>query len=485
MAEPPHHLDPWWTDPYAADLSDETPLLPVPKDESETIFHEELVNLIKSGLPIFGTHLLEYSLITASVVTTGHLSTTAMSAGVSGFSIIQGLSSALDTVLPSAWTSQDPTMVGVWTHRMGASLPMFVIWFESERILLWLRQDPEIARLAGIYLHWSTLGLPAYAFNCVSRRYFQSQGLFAVPTQIIMIVAPINAFLNWLLVLGPAPIRLGYIGAPIATAVSFNLVSLLSLAYAALFLPEWNRLNQKTAWHPVCRRSFQKLGILVHLGGAGVGPTSACRISPLALAAQSVLLVAASTAFQAPFALGIASSVRIGNLLGEGLASRARVATHAAFFLGLVCAGLTCAAFLLFRRSWAHLFTYDPPVVALVAAVMPLVALLQFFDATSGIMGGVLRARGKQVTGALLNLSGYYIIGLPIGMFLAFYPKTKLGLYGLWIGLMIALGYAASLGMWVCLATDWDMEVEKVRVRLAAERRLIAVVLDESASEGL
>jgi MATE family multidrug resistance protein len=66
----------------------------------------------------------------ASVVTIGHLSTTAlasitlgsMTASVSGFSIIQGLSSALDTVLPSAWTSSQPTMVGIWTHRMGESL---------------------------------------------------------------------------------------------------------------------------------------------------------------------------------------------------------------------------------------------------------------------------------------------------------------------------------------------------------------------------
>ena len=31
------------------------------------------------------------------------------------------------------------------------------------------------------------------------RRYFQSQGLFTVPTQIILVVAPLNAFLNWLL----------------------------------------------------------------------------------------------------------------------------------------------------------------------------------------------------------------------------------------------------------------------------------------------
>lgn len=45
-----------------------------------------------------------------------------MTASVSGFSIIQGLSSALDTLLPSAWTSPHPNLVGLWSQRMCTSL---------------------------------------------------------------------------------------------------------------------------------------------------------------------------------------------------------------------------------------------------------------------------------------------------------------------------------------------------------------------------
>ncbi len=64
----------------------------------------------------------------ASVLSVGHLSTTAlaaitlgsMTASVSGLSIIQGFTSALDTMLPSAWTSQ-PQLVGLWSQRMGMS----------------------------------------------------------------------------------------------------------------------------------------------------------------------------------------------------------------------------------------------------------------------------------------------------------------------------------------------------------------------------
>lgn len=47
--------------------------------------------------------------------------------------------------------------------------PIICIWFNSEAILLGLKQDPEVARLAAVYLKWAVLGLPAYSFNGVSR----------------------------------------------------------------------------------------------------------------------------------------------------------------------------------------------------------------------------------------------------------------------------------------------------------------------------
>jgi multidrug resistance protein, MATE family len=45
-----------------------------------------------------------------------------MTASVSGYSIIQGFGSTLDTMLPSAWTSFHPNLVGLWSQRMGKAL---------------------------------------------------------------------------------------------------------------------------------------------------------------------------------------------------------------------------------------------------------------------------------------------------------------------------------------------------------------------------
>ncbi|OJT14825.1 hypothetical protein TRAPUB_8619 [Trametes pubescens] len=365
------------------------------------MFKEEAAILTKYTVPVFLTHLFEYSLVIASVISIGHLSTTAlaastlgsMTASVSGFSIIQGFASTLDTMLPSAWTSTQPQLVGLWSQRM-----------------MW----------------------------------------------------------------GPDPVRLGFIGAPIATAISFNLISIISIIYGVFFVP-------KTAWHPLSMRCFTSLGVLVQLGLSGVGQVAsewwswelvglaASQLGPTALATQSVLLVSASTTYQAPFALSVASSVRIGNLLGEENAKRAAVASKCSILMSLVISAVWSTMFMVFRNSWAHLFNDDPAVVASVASILPLVALFQVFDGLSAITAGVLRAVGKQFTGALLNLSAYYVVGIPFGIWLAFWKGMDL--HGLWIGLTVSLVYCAAVGVWLCFQTDWERQVEKVRIRLAADSK--------------
>jgi hypothetical protein len=69
---------------------------------------------------------------------------------------------------------------------------------------------------------------------------------------------------------GPEPINLGFKGAPLATAISYNIVSISSVIYGLFFVPN-------TAWHPISRRSFTGIGILVQLGLAGVGQCHSLR----------------------------------------------------------------------------------------------------------------------------------------------------------------------------------------------------------------
>ncbi|EJD39152.1 MATE efflux family protein [Auricularia subglabra TFB-10046 SS5] len=477
----------WWTPGRAVDTtSDErTPLLtsaqtPGLRVSLKSVIYHEGAILAGYAIPAFITHFLEYSLLMAPIISIGHLSTTALAAGtlasmtasVTGLTIAHSFASALDTMLPPAWTSGNPRLVGLWTQRMLVlitvlNVPILIIWWNAERLLLLLRQDPDVAHLAAIYLRWLSLGLPAFTLNAVLRRGLTSFRLFTVPTQIILVVAPLNAVLDYILgeFWGPPRIRLGFIGGPLATAVSFNLVSLLSIVYL-LWLPT------REAWHPFTRASFQDLGILLYLGVAGIdqGPVAQIatewwaweiinratigRVGKTSLAAQSVLLVSCTTTYQAPYSIALGTAVRVGNLLGEENPSRARFHLTAP----------PSAMFVLLRERWAYIFNSDPEVISLVAGVLPLVGALQLLDGLSAVGGGILRACGKQV-----RADAYYVIGIPLGLFLTF--DKKLGLLGLWLGLSVSLVITTTFELIMTMRLDWDAETARVRRRLQSSER--------------
>ena len=102
-----------------------------------------------------------------------------------------------------------------------------------------------------------------------------------MPARIIAFVAPINILLSYLLgeffltcdynmglmgvsVWGPESIRLGFIGAPIATSISYNLISVASIFYGIFFV-------ERAAWHPISPRCLTSLGSLAWLSMGGVG----------------------------------------------------------------------------------------------------------------------------------------------------------------------------------------------------------------------
>lgn len=150
-----------------------------------------------------------------------------MTSNVVALSVIQGFCSALDTLCTQSYTSSRPKDTSLHALRtfvvlMMLLIPQVVVFWNGESILLLLKQDPRVAERAGAYLKVLSFGLPGYAgFECM-RRFLQSQGLMTAPTIVLLVTAPMNALLNYLLVWGPDSIRLGFVGAPLATAISMN-----------------------------------------------------------------------------------------------------------------------------------------------------------------------------------------------------------------------------------------------------------------------
>lgn len=117
-------------------------------------------------------------------------------------------------------------------------------------------------------------------------------------------------------------------------------------------------------------------------------------------------------------------------------------------------------------------------IISLVSQVMPIFAPFHLFDALAGTCGGVLRGTGKQKIGAVLNTIGYYGFGFPIGVSLMF--AAKLGIIGLWAGLIVCVSFQAFSYLIYILRTNWSRVAEQAQVRagLKSTKELIPTPAD-------
>lgn len=439
--------------------------------------------LTRYSLPVWGTHLLELSLNVVSVFSIGHLGTiplaaaslSSMTANVTAFSLLSGFISALDSLLPPAFTQQ-PKRVGVYSQSMSIIvvfllIPIAIVWINAEPILLSLGQDAEVAKLSGLYLRVMLPGVPAYAGFEVCRRYLQAQGLMSASTMVLLVVSPLNAFLNWLLVWGPDSVRLGFVGAPLASAISNWLMFFLGLAQCYIApRTAWGGLSPSSAMKKTNLWPCLQLGLYGFLAISSewwaweISSLITSQLGTTPLAAQSVLLVCSSITYQQPFAISVAVAVRVGNLLGAHKPSEAKISSNAGLVLSLASGILNSSLVLIFRRPIATLFTKDLEVVDLLTETLPLLALFQIWDGVAGVAGGIMRGTGRQQYGAYLNMVAYYVIALPLGAWITF--AGGWGLKGMWVGLTIALAISSLGGLVLCARTNWEYEVKRVQERM-------------------
>ncbi|TVU38881.1 hypothetical protein EJB05_12276, partial [Eragrostis curvula] len=72
---------------------------------------------------------------------------------------------------------------------------------------------------------------------------------------------------------------------------------------------------------------------------------------------------------------------------------------------------------------------------------------------------------GWQAFVAYVNVGCYYVVGVPLGIFLGFY--LDFGAKGVWSGMVIGGTLMQTLILlWFTFRTDWHKEVEKAKARL-------------------
>jgi multidrug resistance protein, MATE family len=191
---------------------------------------------------------------------------------------------------------------------------------------------------------------------------------------------------------------------------------------------------------------------------------SAAYLSNVHLAAQSVIMTVCVLMYHIPFPVSIAATTRFGNLIGYGALSAARTAalTYTIVFIGIGLFDITLLVTL--KNHIPILFSKDPDVHAKVAEVMPVVALAQFFDATTALVNGLVRGLGRQFVGGFINLGVYYILAVPLALFLAF-GSPQMGLAGLWIGPCSGLAAITFVEGAYVKWSNWQSAVDDARDR--------------------
>ncbi|KAJ9298288.1 hypothetical protein DTO271G3_3893 [Paecilomyces variotii] len=430
--------------------------------------------------PLMLTFLLQYSLTVASIFTLGHLgkvelgavSLASMTASITGYGVYQGLATSLDTLCAQAYGSGRKKLVGLQMQRMIyflwlVTIPIALIWFFADRILMKIVPEKDVAVLAGRYLKIVVLGAPGYACFESGKRYVQAQGLFSASLYILLICAPLNAFMNWLFVW---KLNWGFIGAPVAVAITDNLLPFCLFLYVYF-------IAGHECWNGFTRRALHNWGPMIRLALPGLlmveAEVLAFEILTLAssylgttpLAAQSVLSTISSITFQIPFPLSIAGSTRIANLIGATLADAARTSAKVTI-TGAVIVGLFNMIILsVLRFHIAALFTSDEEVIEIIAQILPLCAAFQLFDALAANCNGILRGLGRQEIGGYVQLFCYYAIAMPISMGTTF--GLGWGLWGLWTGVAIALGLVSLTEGIFLIRIDWQRSVDEATQRKA------------------
>ncbi|OWB78780.1 hypothetical protein B5S32_g2982 [[Candida] boidinii] len=443
----------------------------------KTAWQFELQKLFLSSLPLVITFLLENSFAVASVFSVGHIGATelaavtlgSMSANITGFSFVQGLATALDTFLPQAYGANKLKLVGIIFQRCTALIltVMFFIclswWLFAENLLTSMLPDPESARLAAQYLKVVSFGMPGYILFETGKRFLQAQGIFHASTYVLFICAPLNAFMNYFFVWSET-FGIGYLGAPLSVAINYWLMALGLFLYTVTTNSEikplkcWDGLN--------ISKSFKNWGKLFSLALPSVIMIEAeflafeiltlfsSYLGTTVLASQSLITTIASLSYQVPFGVSIASATRVANYLGAGIPHSAKISADMTLVLTILVSSINFSLLSFGNHVIPTWFSNDKEVIELVSKILPFIALIQIFDALNATSAGCLRGMALQKIGGYVNLFGYYVIGVPISLFLAFY--ADLSLFGLWIGTGIALAIIGIVQYYVIFRADWE-----------------------------
>ncbi len=321
-------------------------------------------------------------------------------------------------------------------------------------------QDPHLAELAASYmniLQWSLIPMLAAA---VLRNFVSTLGRPIFATLITAGGIGVNALANHALIFGNwgAP-ALGLPGAGWATL----LTALAVLGAYVVAIARDPRLARYHVFGFFWRYDARRMGDLLRIGTpialtvlaeAGVFSAAAFlmgQFGALPLAAHTLALQIAAFAFQVPFGVAQAATIRVGLHFGARDEAGIARAGLAALVLGTGGMTITALAMLLAPHwlLWIYLDPFAPENAALVALAVSYLAIGAAFQLSDGIQvvaAGALRGLQDTQVPMWIAIFSYWAVGFALAAGLGL--LTPLEGTGVWLGLAAGLTCTAGLMLW-------------------------------------
>ena len=340
-------------------------------------------------------------------------------------------------------------------------VPSLLILWNTEPLLRALGQEPALAEGAGTYVRAMMWGLIPFCGFIVLRGFLAAMERPGPALLVTGIAVVANALLGWLLVFGVGAWEgLGILGAGLASSLAnlLMLVGLLVVVARDRRLGRFRLLGRFWRLDPERLREAFRIGLpisgqmLLEIGVFSAAALAMGGFGAVAVAAHAIALQTAAMTFMVPMGIGQAATARVGLLAGAGDLAGARRAGWVAIGLGAGFMVATACLLVFAARpiTWAFLNPAEPQAAAaaaLGAVLLTIAGLFQLADGVQAVAAGALRGLKDTQVPMLFAALGYWGLGMPIGVGLAFggFGWAGLGPTGLWFGLAAGLAIVAGL----------------------------------------
>lgn len=435
-------------------------------------FLTELRSCLYLAIPLASAQLAQASTGFIDTIMMGVLGSQYLAAGGLGattftFLLLNSTAilSAVSPLVAEAYGQDDSvtvtqmTVQGLWIAG-AITLPFSLIIWNAAPLLRVLGQEESTVLLATEYLQAIVWGLfPILVFTVLKN--FVSALSKPRSVMVIMVAGVVlNAIANYTLIFGkfgfPA---MGLPGVGWASTLSYWFMGVSLTLYVLLrspfnHYPIWRSLFQI---RPSLLRTILDVGFPVGLlatfetGLFSATTLLAGRIGASTLAAHHIALQTAAITFMVPFGISQATTVRVGQLMGQRNPGSARLAGYAGIAAGMAFMGTMAIVMMTLPQQIVGLYLNlsDPQnqeVIGVAIALLSVGAMFQLFDGIQVIAAGALRGLKDTRMPMLIGIVAYWGIGLTVGYLSAF--RLGLGGVGLWLGLALGLFVAAIALTW-------------------------------------